>query len=93
MVAESEILAEVRVRLRSQLGTQASTIHFGLADGDLTMGGTVDDIVAKKLLLERAAEVKGVGRIIGRLHVRPSVRMSDGQIRDRLREALRWSPH
>lgn len=42
----------------------------------------------RNLSLERAAAVKGVGRIVDRLRVKPAEGMSDGQIRDHLRDAL-----
>lgn len=87
-----QILAHVRAVLHSQLGAGGGAIRLHLADGDLTMEGEVDDIAAKKLSLERVAAVRGIGRIVDRLHVKPAERMSDGQIRDHLRDSLLQEP-
>ena len=63
-------------------------IHLAFADGALTMEGEVDHIAGKKLALEAAARVPGVATIVDRLHVRPQTVMGDGEIRDKVRDAL-----
>src|SRR6185437_10332337 len=67
--------------------TQGS-IHLAFVNGDLTMEGEVDHIAGKKLALEAVARVSGVANIVDRLRVRPATRMGDGEIRDKVRDAL-----
>ena len=52
------------------------------------MDGEVDHIAGKKLALEAAARVPGVANIVDRLRVRPPTPMGDGEIRDKVRDAL-----
>jgi osmotically-inducible protein OsmY len=58
----------------------------------LTVEGEVGDVAAKKLPLERAAALPEVSGIIDRLRVRPAQPMGDGEIRDRLTDALLQEP-
>lgn len=53
-------------------------------DGNLTLAAEVDSIATKKLALERAAAVAGVGGIVDRLRVRSATTASDAEIRDHL---------
>jgi osmotically-inducible protein OsmY len=48
----------------------------------VTLEGEVADIAAKKLALEAAARVQGVGGVLDRLRVAPGERRGDGAIRD-----------
>jgi osmotically-inducible protein OsmY len=52
------------------------------------MEGEVDHIAGKKLALEAAAHVPGVAHIVDRLRVQPATPMGDGEIRDKVRDAL-----
>ncbi len=52
------------------------------------MEGEVDHIAGKKLALEAVARVPGVSIIVDRLHVCPASPMRDGEIRDKVRDAL-----
>jgi osmotically-inducible protein OsmY len=61
-------------------------------DGSLLLEGELPSIAAKKLALRHAAAVSGVSAIIDRLRVAPSRPMSDGQIRDHVRDALIEEP-
>jgi osmotically-inducible protein OsmY len=61
-------------------------------DGTATLEGEVDSIAAKKLALELAASVEGVGGIIDRLRVEPAQRMGDGEIRDHVLDAFENEP-
>ena len=61
-------------------------------DGTLILEGETDHIAAKKIALEIAASVPGSTGIVDRLRVKPSVPMGDGEIRDRVRDALLEEP-
>jgi osmotically-inducible protein OsmY len=52
----------------------------------------MENVAAKKLALELAIAVSGVTGIIDRLKVAPSARMTDGEIRDHLRDQLLEEP-
>jgi osmotically-inducible protein OsmY len=90
MTAERDILDAVRSALHSESGihTTSGPIHLAFVNGELTMEGEVDRLAGKKLGLEAAAGVPGVSRIIDRLRVRPATAMGDGEIRDKVRDAL-----
>jgi len=83
-------LQAVRQALRSEPRVKLEThpIRLAFDSGDLVMEGEVADIAAKKLALECAASVHAGRSILDRLRVRPAERMSDGQIRDLVRDAL-----
>ena len=83
-------LEAVRQALRSEPRVKLAThpIRLAFDSGDLVMEGEVSDIAAKKLALERAASVQACRGILDRLRVRPAERMSDGQIRDLVRDAF-----
>lgn len=62
-------------------------------DGTLVLEGETDGIAAKKIALEvAAASMQASAGIIDRLRVRPSIPMGDGEIRDRIRDALVQEP-
>ena len=90
MSEDPSVLDAVRQALRSESRVDLAhhPVRLTMDQGDLVMEGEVADIAAKKLALERAAAVSGVGGIVDRLRVRPAERMADGQIRDLLRDAL-----
>jgi osmotically-inducible protein OsmY len=92
-VSESQrldVLAAVRAALHSEPRIHATDapIHLAFSGYELTMEGEVDHIAGKKLALEAPARVPGVSRIIDRLHVQPATPMGDGEIRDKVRDAL-----
>jgi osmotically-inducible protein OsmY len=90
MTGEQDVLAAVRSALHSEprIHVVDGPIHLAFAGNELTMEGEVDHIAGKKLALEAAARIPGVGGIIDRLHVRPATPMGDGEIRDKVRDAL-----
>jgi osmotically-inducible protein OsmY len=90
MTDDLEVLDTVRSALHSEprVHPTGGPIHLAFANGELTMEGEVDHIAGKKLGLEAAARVPGVSRIIDRLRVRPAAPMGDGDIRDKVRDAL-----
>jgi osmotically-inducible protein OsmY len=90
MSDDRSVLDGVRRALHSEprvLPTEAP-IHLAFFNGDLTMEGEVNHIAGKKLALEAAARVPGVANIVDRLRVRPATPMGDGEIRDKVRDAL-----
>lgn len=90
MADAKDVLDAVRHALKSEARVRPTQgpIRLSLADGALTMEGEVADIAGKKLALKAAAKVPGVSLIIDRLHVRPATPMGDGEIRDKVRDAL-----
>lgn len=90
MTNEQTVLDAVRSALHSEprVHPTAGPIHLSFADNALTMEGEVDHIAGKKLALEAAARIPGVSIIVDRLHVRPATPMGDGDIRDKVRDAL-----
>jgi osmotically-inducible protein OsmY len=61
-------------------------------DGTLVLEGETDSIAAKKIALEIAASAPGSTGIVDRLRVKPALPMGDGEIRDRVRDALIEEP-
>lgn len=94
MSGKGALLEAIRKALRSEprIRLDRHPVHLDLEDGDVVIEGELPDIAAKKLALERAAAVPGVAGIIDRLRVRPAERMSDGMIRDLVRDALLQEP-
>ena len=90
MTDDRTVLDAVRRALHSEprVHPTEGPIHLAFAEGELTMEGEVDHIAGKKLALEAAARVPGVDTIVDRLHVRPATPMGDGDIRDKVRDAL-----
>jgi osmotically-inducible protein OsmY len=74
------------------MDARAFPIAVGYVVETLTLEGEVKDIAMKKLCLEAAAAVPGVGGIVDRLRVRPGQRMGDREIRDHVRNALLGEP-
>lgn len=90
MTPPHDRLEKIRAALRSdaRIRDTGTPIHVALEEGDLLLEGEVDHVAGKRLALEAAARVFGPGRIIDRLHVKPATPMGDGEIRDRVRDAL-----
>ena len=90
MTDDRTVLDAVRRALHSESRVRPTEgpIHLAFAEGELTMEGEVDHIAGKKLALEAAARLPGVDTIVDRLHVRPATLMGDGDIRDKVRDAL-----
>lgn len=90
MTDDQDILEAVRQALHSAPRVHATDgpIRLAFADGELILTGEVDHIAGKKHALEAAARVPGVATIVDRLHVRPQSAMGDGEIRDKVRDAL-----
>jgi osmotically-inducible protein OsmY len=94
MSEKAKILEFVRAALASEarVDLHHHPIALDFDEGTLTMEGEVASVAAKKLALECTAPLPEVTGIIDRLHVTPAQRMSDGQIRDLVRDALLQEP-
>ncbi len=91
MDGTSEVLRQVRAALEREprVNLHQYPLKVNLdADGAVIVEGELANIAAKKLALEAAAAVPGVAAVIDRLRVAPATRMTDGAIRDHLRDAL-----
>lgn len=90
MSSNQDILDRVRSALSSEARVRPTTgpIRLAFAGADLTMEGEVADVASKKLALECVARLPEVRTITDRLHVRPATPMGDGDIRDRVHNAL-----
>jgi osmotically-inducible protein OsmY len=90
MSDDKAVVDIVRAALHSEprVHPTGGPIHLAFSNGELLMEGEVDHIAGKKLALEAAARVPGVDLIIDRLRVRPTTPMGDGEIRDKVRDAL-----
>jgi osmotically-inducible protein OsmY len=85
-----QVLAQVRKALggESRLDLHRFPLSTAFERGVLTLEGEVEDIVVKKLVLERTAAIPEVTGIVDRLHVAPAQMMGDGEVRDHVRDAL-----
>lgn len=94
VLSPEDLLARARAALRSEPRIKAhqAQIMLDVAGDTLTVEGEVASVAAKKLALERLAALPGISGIIDRLHVRPATRMSDGEVRDHVRDALLEEP-
>jgi osmotically-inducible protein OsmY len=94
MAAREDVLAAVRAALAGEprVALYHRSIRIDLADDVLTLDGEVPGVAGKKLALERAAAVPGVGGIVDRLRVTPAQPMGDREIRDHLRDAFLQEP-
>jgi osmotically-inducible protein OsmY len=67
-------------------------LELSFSEGVLTMEGELPGLAAKKLALEHAAGVPGVGHIVDRVRVRPACAMADAEICDHLCGSLAGEP-
>ncbi|HTR15865.1 MAG TPA: BON domain-containing protein [Acetobacteraceae bacterium] len=90
MTEKLDVLETARRALHSEprVHPTATPVHLALDGDELTIQGEVDCVAGKKLALEAVARVPGVARIIDRLHVHAASPMGDGEIRDKVRDAL-----
>jgi len=87
--------AKVRAALRSEprLGPAFHLKALEIEpDGSIILGGEVPSVAAKKIALEKVAAIPGITGIVDRLHVEPATQMSDGEIRDHVRDAMIEEP-
>lgn len=92
--ASDTVIKQVKASLEweSRINLHRHPIRIARQNGDLILEGEAEDIAAKKLALEIAASVRGVGAIVDRLRVAPAEAMGDAQIRDHICKALLEEP-
>jgi len=87
------ILIEVRSAIRGEPRLRRwRDVRVAIEAGAVVVEGEVDSVAVKKLLLARAAAHPAVTGVVDRLRVAPAHRTGDGEIRDRLRDALLAEP-
>jgi osmotically-inducible protein OsmY len=88
------IVKQIRAALEHEprINLHKYPIQVGYSEGVVTLEGNAENIAAKKLSMELAAAVPGVGGIVDRLHVVPSTHMGDGAVLDAVRDALLQEP-
>jgi osmotically-inducible protein OsmY len=86
----SKLVEDVHAALKREPAVFAhvGAITVVLDGNDVVLEGEVGDIREKKIALECAGAVPGVGHLVDRLHVRPAVVAPDGEILSRVRDAL-----
>lgn len=92
---DAELLQQALKALRSEprLGRHFKPDLIRLeSDGALLIEGEVDTVAQKRLALERLAAIPGINGIVDRLHLRPSVPMSNDGILDHLRKVFLQEP-
>jgi osmotically-inducible protein OsmY len=84
------ILKEIQALLEKEkrINLHRYPIRLSFSNADLIMEGEAENIVAKKLALELAGAVRGIGNIVDRLRVVPAERMGDAEIRDHVCKVL-----
>jgi len=96
MPEAEQLVHQVRSALQREARINPHTCRIRVTsepDGTLVLEGETDGIAAKKIALEvAAASMQANVGIIDRLRVRPSIPMGDGEIRDRIRDALVQEP-
>ncbi len=95
MTDELEIVRRIKSALTDEPRIHLRSHPVAIAvepDGAVVLQGELPTIAAKKTALDLAAAVPGVTGIVDRLRVAPSQKMTDGEIRDHLRDALVAEP-
>lgn len=93
MDLDSPLANEVRRRIGADGRIRGVRgIRVNARGRDVFLEGVVGDVASKKLALEHAGAARGAGAVIDRLHVRPSTKMSDSEICERIRNELLDEP-
>jgi osmotically-inducible protein OsmY len=94
MLATHPILESIRKALEHhpRIRLTWKPVRLSLEGAVLILEGEVKDVASKKLLLELAAATHGVAGIVDRLHVAPSLPMSDEAIQEHVVDALYGEP-
>jgi len=84
--SEESIVKQVQAALETEprVNPHRDPVRVGVEAGAVVLEGEVRSIAAKKRAMRLAAAVPGVRGVVDRLHVVPSERKSDAEIRDAL---------
>jgi osmotically-inducible protein OsmY len=94
-VLKPEVIKAVRAAFEREPRVKIHSHRLKLAfdaDDALIVEGEVPDVAAKKTALRLAAAIPGVVAIVDRIHVLPSRKMGDGEIREHVRDAFLEEP-
>lgn len=91
-LADNDILEAVKDALRYDPRVASSNIQPEIANGVVTIRGTVDNLEAKRAAAWTARHTVGVSRVIDRIKVRPSQSIDDEKLADRVRRAFARDP-
>ncbi len=94
MTSTETVLREAQAALEREpyIDRHHHKVKLGIENGALVIEGEVGSVAAKKLALECAAAIDGIGGIIDRLHVAPIERKRDGEMRELLYRLLAEEP-
>ncbi len=83
---EESIVKQVRAALENEprINVHRHPVRVSVASEAVVLEGELDSVAAKKRAMRVAALIEGVRGVIDRLHVAPTERRSDGEIRDAL---------
>lgn len=92
--ADESIVKKVRAALENEprVNLHRYPVRVGVAAGAVVLEGEMESVAARKRALRLAAAVDGVRGVVDRLHVAPTQRRSDGEIRDALSTVLLGEP-
>ncbi len=85
-------LIEAALTEKIHLDPRKNPVRVSMAGNSVVMEGMVDGIAQKKRALLIAMRVKGIEGVIDRLRVRPSVKMTDAEIKAHLQDAFAGEP-
>ena len=83
---------EARFEIAPRINLHRHPIRLSFSNDDLVLEGETENIAAKKLALEMAGALPGIGNIVDRLRVAPACRMGDAEIRDHVCKVLIQEP-
>ncbi len=91
-VDDVALAGHLRLALASDPILVRRSLTFTIEEGQVTLGGEVEDEGERRLFEELASSIAGITRIVDDVHVRrPATIASDQAIALEVRDALRWS--
>ena len=91
-MTDQEISDAIEDEISWDLAVPAHRIIVISTDGVVTLSGNVDNVLAKERAVRIAETVKGVRSVIDEIEVRPSLLLTDQQIKDTVIAALLANP-
>mgnify|MGYP006283726785 FL=1 len=70
----------------------SADVDVEVEDGEATLSGTVENLGARNAAEEDARNTAGIWNIHNEIKVRPTDRLTDTEIAQNVRDALRWNP-